>query len=135
VNDRDLRLSDAEREQAAAELAEHYAQGRLTHEEHGERLDRIWAARTRGDLRPVFVDLPGRYAAPAAARPAYAQPRGWSGGRPASWRRGVPTPVYVVLAILLVVTVVTHLPLILIGLLVWFVLSQKLRRHHHPHRW
>ena len=43
-----LRLSDAERDQAAAALGEHYAQGRLTQEEHAERLDRIWAARTRG---------------------------------------------------------------------------------------
>lgn len=135
MSDRDLRIGDAEREQAAAELAEHYALGRLTAEEHGERLDRIWAARTRGDLVPVFADLPGPYDPPAAAHPAYGQPRGWSGGRPAPWRRGVPTPVYVLLAILLVITVVSHLPIILIGLLVWFVLSQKLRRHHHPRRW
>jgi hypothetical protein len=135
VNDRDLRIGDAEREQAAAELAEHYAQGRLTPEEHGERLDRIWAARTRGDLAPVFADLPGRYAPPAAAFPAYARPRGWAGGQSAPRRRGVPTPVYVVLGILLVVTVVTHLPVIIIGLVVWMLLSQKFRRHHYPRRW
>ena len=42
-----LRMSDAEREQAAGELGEHYVQGRLTAEEHSERLDQIWAARTR----------------------------------------------------------------------------------------
>jgi hypothetical protein len=135
VNDRDLRIGDAEREQAAAELAEHYAQGRLTHEEHGERLDRIWAARTRGDLLPVFADLPGRYAPPAATYPPPSRAHGWSGGQPAPRRRGVPTPVYIVLGILLVITVVTHLPVIIIGLVVWMLLSQKFRRHHYPHRW
>ena len=30
MNDQDLRISDAEREQAAADLGEHYAQGRIT---------------------------------------------------------------------------------------------------------
>ena len=57
-----LRMSDAEREQAAGELGEHYVQGRLTAEEHSERLDQIWAARTRAELAPIFQDLPGRYA-------------------------------------------------------------------------
>ena len=57
--DEHLRIGDAEREQAATELGEHYAQGRLTAEEHAERLDRVWSARTRGELGPLFVDLPG----------------------------------------------------------------------------
>ncbi len=65
-----LRMSDAEREQAAAALGEHYAQGRLTTEEHSERLDRIWAAKTRAEVTPIFRDLPG----PAA--PPRPQPRG-----------------------------------------------------------
>ena len=71
----DLRIGDAERERAATQLAEHYAVGRLTQEEHAERLDRIWAARTQAELDPVFVDLPGHAtAAPppwqqAASRP------------------------------------------------------------------
>ena len=54
-----LRIGDAERTAAADELAEHYAQGRLSTEEHHERLDRIWEARTPSDLAPVFSDLPG----------------------------------------------------------------------------
>jgi hypothetical protein len=65
--ERELRIGDAERTAAADELAEHYAQGRLSTEEHHERLDRIWAARTRSDLTPVFTDLPGSaYQRPAA---------------------------------------------------------------------
>ena len=63
-----LRISDTERERAAADLGEHYAQGRLTTGEHAERLDRIWAARTRGELGPVFADLPGPAVATAPAR-------------------------------------------------------------------
>jgi hypothetical protein len=66
--DEQLRIGDAERERAAADLGDHYAQGRLTVEEHAERLDRIWAARTRADLGPIFADLPGPAVAAAPAR-------------------------------------------------------------------
>jgi hypothetical protein len=119
MNEQDLRISDAEREQAAADLGEHYAQGRITDEEHRERLDQIWAARTRRDLGPIFADLPGRafqtQAPPlAGVRPATRRPL---------WRR-VPPPVLVLLAVLLAVTMVTHLPLILVGIGVWFLLSR-----------
>jgi Domain of unknown function (DUF1707) len=66
--DEQLRIGDAERERAAADLGDHYAQGRLTVEEHAERLDRIWAARTRADLGPIFADLPGPAVAAAPER-------------------------------------------------------------------
>ena len=70
---RELRIGDAERTAAADELAEHYAQGRLSAEEHSERLDRIWAAKTRTELAPVFADLPGSaYQRPAQQLGAYA---------------------------------------------------------------
>lgn len=122
MNDQHLRMSDAEREQAAAELGEHYAQGRLSVEEHSERLDRIWAARTRGELAPIFADLPGPLAAYAAARhaPFARVPR----SRPPRRFRGVPLPLAVLLVVLLAVTVVSHLPLILVGLGVWFLLAR-----------
>ena len=80
MSEQDLRLSDAEREQAAADLGEHYAQGRITTEEHRERLDQIWAARTRRELGPIFADLPGRSFPPratTAARPAAPHRPGW----------------------------------------------------------
>lgn len=54
----DLRIGDAEREQTMASLREHFAQGRLTHEELDERLDRALAARTARDLSTVTADLP-----------------------------------------------------------------------------
>ncbi|MFG1972076.1 DUF1707 domain-containing protein [Nonomuraea fuscirosea] len=55
----ELRIGDAEREQTMAALREHFAQGRLTHEELDERLDRSLAAKTAGDLAQVTADLPG----------------------------------------------------------------------------
>lgn len=53
-----LRISDEERERAASELREHFAQGRLDPEELGERLDRAYGARTAGELEAVRSDLP-----------------------------------------------------------------------------
>lgn len=53
-----LRVSDTDRERAMADLATHYAEGRLDHEEYDERLDAIWTARTRADLAVLFGDLP-----------------------------------------------------------------------------
>ncbi|MEP9363084.1 DUF1707 domain-containing protein [Nocardioides sp. CN2-186] len=134
MTDDHLRMSDADREEAATELGEHFAQGRLTADEYAERLDRVWAARTRGELAPLFRDLPGRYGPPAPARESSARrSTSWSGGM-SPWRRGVPTPLVVVLVVLLVLTVVTHLPVILVGLaVVWFVLSRHRGRSRAPH--
>jgi hypothetical protein len=142
MSDEHLRLSDGEREQAAAELGEHYVQGRLTADEHAERLDQIWATRTRGELTPIFRDLPGTaYAAASGVVPGgrLSAPRAgrgsWPQGRVSPWHRGLPTPLFVILAVLLVITVITHLPLILIGLLVWFFLVARHRNRHHARHW
>jgi len=54
----EMRVSDAERDAAAAELREHFASGRLTQDELNERLDQAFAAKTRGDLNALFTDLP-----------------------------------------------------------------------------
>jgi hypothetical protein len=53
-----MRVSDAEREAAAAELREHFASGRLNQDELDERLASVFAAKTRGDLNALFTDLP-----------------------------------------------------------------------------
>jgi len=121
--DENLRIGDAEREQATAALGEHYAQGRLTTEEHSERLDRIWAAKTRSELAPVFTDLPG----PASPRPARPTPprAAFPTAFPAARRRRrFPLPLVILFGILVAVTVLTNLPLILIGLGVWFLISR-----------
>jgi hypothetical protein len=166
---RELRIGDAERTVAADELGEHYAQGRLTTEEHLERLDRVMAARTRSELTPIFSDLPGSaYQVPAsywsAERPGVGTDRPRRGRRPfpappfggppfgrppygASLRGprnvriargpgGVPLVLRLVLVVLLAVLVLTHLPLILIGVVVWLVLVHKHRRwHSFQRRW
>lgn len=138
MNDDHLRMSDTERDEAARELGEHYAVGRLTTEEHSERLDRIWAARTRGELAPIFRDLPGRLGRPSPGpwRPSVGPVPDLGRRRSATtpWRRGIPTPLLVLLGVLLVVTVVSHLPVILIGLLVWFFVVSRHRHHHYSRR-
>jgi hypothetical protein len=53
-----LRASDAERDSAAAQLRDHYADGRLDVDEFRERLDRVYTARTHGELDHALVDLP-----------------------------------------------------------------------------
>ena len=56
--DNEMRVSDAEREAAATELREHFASGRLDQEELDDRLTAAFAAKTRGDLKTLFADLP-----------------------------------------------------------------------------
>ena len=53
-----VRVGDADREAVAAQLREHYADGRLTLEELNERLDQAFAAKTKADLNIVMRDLP-----------------------------------------------------------------------------
>ncbi|WP_298177949.1 DUF1707 domain-containing protein [Saccharomonospora sp.] len=53
-----LRIGTAEREEANRLLADHFAEGRLTTAEYEDRMGRALTARTRGDVRPLFADLP-----------------------------------------------------------------------------
>ncbi|WP_308468794.1 DUF1707 SHOCT-like domain-containing protein [Rathayibacter soli] len=55
---RNLRLSNAERDEAVAALDQFATEGRLTDAEAAERAASVRAATTRGDLAPVFADLP-----------------------------------------------------------------------------
>jgi DUF1707 SHOCT-like domain len=79
-----IRISDADREQVTARLREHFAEGRLTHDELDERITATLNAKTFGDLRGILADLPepgplGPQSAPA--------PSGWV-QRPVYYRRG-----------------------------------------------
>jgi Domain of unknown function (DUF1707) len=84
-----VRVGDAEREATAAQLREHFADGRLTLDELNERLDQTFAAKTRTDLNTVMVDLPysasagpfGTSAYPGQAVPGpMATRRNWDDG-------------------------------------------------------
>lgn len=55
---RDLRASDADRERVVRALEQHTAAGRLTLDEFAERVGRVLAAVTQGDLTAVTQDLP-----------------------------------------------------------------------------
>ncbi|RKS72003.1 cell wall-active antibiotic response 4TMS protein YvqF [Actinomadura pelletieri DSM 43383] len=54
---RDLRASDADRERVVAVLSEAVADGRLTADEHADRVSRAYAARTLGELTGLTGDL------------------------------------------------------------------------------
>jgi hypothetical protein len=54
---RDLRASDADRDRVLALLAEAVADGRLTADEHAERVQRACTARTLGELAELTTDL------------------------------------------------------------------------------
>jgi len=102
-----IRVGDAEREAVAAQLRDHYADGRLTLDELNERIDQAFAARTRADLAGLTRDLPmsarplvssgstwqdatsGPGFGPGAGSSGYSgQSRysGYSGGGQGSWR-------------------------------------------------
>jgi Domain of unknown function (DUF1707) len=53
-----LRASDADRDRTSSLLREHHAVGRLTAEEFEERLGKVFAARTLGELDELLADLP-----------------------------------------------------------------------------
>lgn len=59
MEDRDLRVSDAEREYVGQLLQRAVGQGMLSLGEFTERMDTALAARTRGELNSVLFDLPG----------------------------------------------------------------------------
>lgn len=55
-------------------LSNALAEGRLTAEEHAERLDQIYAAKTQAELVPVIEDLPVQTEQPIAVAPAAGRP-------------------------------------------------------------
>jgi hypothetical protein len=78
-----MRVGDAEREAAAAEVREHFASGRLTQDELNQRLDQTFAAKTRADLNAVFHDLPSAgWRDATAGRPRSAAGGGYEGRTP-----------------------------------------------------
>ncbi|MDQ0406096.1 DUF1707 domain-containing protein [Streptomyces sp. NBC_01723] len=70
----ELRASDADRDRVADMLRDALAEGRLTADEHAERVEGVLAAKTVGELDVFVRDLPaahhgGPSAAPAPNRP------------------------------------------------------------------
>jgi uncharacterized protein DUF1707 len=63
-----IRASDADRDQAAEALREHFAAGRLGEDELSERLDAVYRATTMQELEHLRGDLPNLPASPRASR-------------------------------------------------------------------
>lgn len=77
----ELRASDADRDRIADLLRDALAEGRLTADEHSERVEGVLAARTVGELDVFVRDLPAGQAARGPAR-AYVPPASSVPNRP-----------------------------------------------------
>ncbi|WP_404956933.1 DUF1707 domain-containing protein [Streptomyces sp. 147326] len=66
----ELRASDADRDRIAQILGDALAEGRLTSDEHSERLDSLYAFKTVGELEGLVRDLP----APGGSHAPFPQP-------------------------------------------------------------
>ncbi|MFJ7195061.1 MULTISPECIES: DUF1707 domain-containing protein [unclassified Streptomyces] len=64
-----IRASDADRDRIADILREAMAEGRLTADEHAERVDAVYRAKTVGELEPLVRDLPAPAGTARAATP------------------------------------------------------------------
>lgn len=53
-----VRIGDAERDQAMRALGEHFAAGRLDHDEYDVRMQTAIGAKTHSELAVLFADLP-----------------------------------------------------------------------------
>ncbi|MGW5879388.1 DUF1707 SHOCT-like domain-containing protein [Nocardiopsis terrae] len=62
-----MRASDADRDAVAHLLREALAEGRLDPDEHSDRLDSVYRAKTVGELVPLTEDLPTTGSAPTSA--------------------------------------------------------------------
>ncbi|MGW1909405.1 DUF1707 SHOCT-like domain-containing protein [Streptomyces sp. NPDC002076] len=79
----ELRASDADRDRIAEILREALAEGRLTADEHAERIEGVLAAKTVGELEAFIRDLPAAHQRPAAGAYTPAPPRPSPGAIPA----------------------------------------------------
>jgi hypothetical protein len=117
ATDETMRASDAERSATAELLRRHHAEGRLDVDELEQRLERCYAAKTRGELDALTTDLPG----PQRRRPSgQRRPRGPM----------LALPGLVLLAAIVAVSVTTGAHVLwLIWPLAFFVFGPFRRRH------
>ena len=117
MDDTIVRASDAERAAIADLLRRQHAEGRLTTDELEERLGRCYAARTRGELDTLRVDLPGRHRQELRR-----------GGRYRPYPRPFPMLVAVGLFVALIAATHGHVLWFLVWPLAFFAFA-RVRRH------
>jgi hypothetical protein len=98
-----IRVSDADRDQAIAELSQHFQAGRLTQEEFEERSGRALQARTGDDLAALFTDLPGQGTVPVP--PAGGPVSGAGGAGDLNRMSHLPVARLIILGVLAVIIV------------------------------
>ena len=79
-----MRATDGDRDATSSIVAAAASDGRLTLEEMHERLERVFAARTHGDLAEITRDLVGASHTPARQPPRPLQPFSGTAGRSTS---------------------------------------------------
>lgn len=96
-----MRASDADRDRVADVLRTAFEEGRLTVEEHAERIDVLYGIKTVGELEPLTRDLPvpgrrnpAKTASPSPRPRADAEPR-WQTAEPSGRPAESPTLVAV----------------------------------------
>src|SRR5690606_37830817 len=70
-----MRVSNADRERTTDIIKAAAAEGRLTWEEHGRRIEQAMRARTYGELQQLVADLPSGPAPMATSSPQLPAPR------------------------------------------------------------
>ncbi|MGY4773358.1 DUF1707 SHOCT-like domain-containing protein [Kribbella sp. CWNU-51] len=134
-----IRIGDSEREDAVKRLGEHYEAGRLSAEEHAERVGRALEAKTDTDLAALFSDLPGTQQA-GQQQAGQTGPRPPFGGQRPEWAaaRGrigkLPVPLLIALGVVGVLASIAcvvgagHPPALPIALIVAAVVVIRKRR-------
>jgi hypothetical protein len=139
-----IRIGDQEREDAVTRLGAHYEAGRLSAEEHQDRVGEALQAKTEADLAALFADLPGEQRASAGAgASAHAGGAGGSQykrgpGRPPWAAKGplgkIPFPVLIALAAIALIATIGcvvgggHPPFLPLLIIAGVVLFAKRRR-------
>ena len=101
-----MRVSDADRDRAIAELSEHYQAGRITTEEFEDRSGRALQARTTADLADLFTDLPRRQA-PATGATATGAASTAPVAPARAWPARVPVAPVTILAVIAVLALLS----------------------------
>jgi hypothetical protein len=120
----DIRVSDAEREEALGKLGEHMSAGRLDIDEYGERSARVATAKTRGELLALFGDLP-------EPKPTFGRPSGTVAPRERGFVEKLAPVALPVAAILAIGTVLVVLKIGFFVPLLFFFLFVNGRWHGH----